>query len=135
VDVNATTIRLFLHLLAVCVWVGGQLTLAGLLPALRAAGGDVPKQVARQFNRVAWPFFGLAVATGIWNLTEVGVADRSTGYQVALFVKLVIVALSGVGAWAHSTATRRSTLAVWGAVSGVTSLAALLFGAILITTT
>ena len=28
---TATTVRLFLHVLAACVWVGGQLTLAGLV--------------------------------------------------------------------------------------------------------
>ena len=32
------TIRLFLHVLAATVWVGGQLTLAALVPVLRKAG-------------------------------------------------------------------------------------------------
>jgi len=31
------TIRLFLHVLAATVWVGGQITLAALVPALRGA--------------------------------------------------------------------------------------------------
>lgn len=33
---------LFLHLLAAAVWVGGQIVLAALVPALRAAGPDRP---------------------------------------------------------------------------------------------
>ena len=33
--VSRTTIRIFLHVLGATVWVGGQLTLAGLVPGLR----------------------------------------------------------------------------------------------------
>lgn len=128
-----TTIRIFVHLLAVSVWVGGQIVLVGLLPVLRRIGDDAPARVARQFNRVAWPAFAVAVATGIWNLTEVGLADRSTGYQVAVLVKLALVALSGVGAWLHAIAERRVNVAVWGAVTGVASIAAMLFGSVLVT--
>ena len=126
-------VRIGLHVLAASVWVGGQITMVALLPALRRAGGDVPKQAARHFNRVAWPFFGLAVVTGIWNVAEISVADRSTGYQVALLIKLSIVALSGLAAYQHATATRRSALAIWGAIGGVTALLAMFFGAILVT--
>lgn len=36
------TIRLFVHVLAATVWVGGQLTLLALLPAVRTLGGDAP---------------------------------------------------------------------------------------------
>lgn len=132
-ELDATTIRLFLHLLAVSVWVGGQIVLVGLLPVLRRIGDDAPARVARQFNRVAWPAFGLAVVTGIWNLSEVGLGDRSTGYQVAILVKLALVALSGVAAWLHAVAERRVNVAIWGAVTGMASIAAMLFGAILVT--
>ena len=31
------TIRLFLHILAASVWVGGQIVLAGLVPSLKRA--------------------------------------------------------------------------------------------------
>ncbi len=129
--INSNTIRLFLHVIAATVWVGGQLTLAGLVPALRRLDPTAPKAVARQFNRIAWPAFGVLVLTGVWNLVEVEVGDRSTAYQVTLFVKLSIVALSGISAFLHTQARSRRGLAIWGALSGVATIAALFFGVLL----
>ena len=62
--VSWATIRVFLHVVAATVWVGGQLTLAGLVPGLRSFGADAPRAVARRFNRIAWPAYGMLVATG-----------------------------------------------------------------------
>ena len=124
------TVRLFLHVLAATVWVGGQLTLAGLVPGLRTLGPDAPRTVARRFNRIAWPAFALLVVTGVWNVAVVDPAG-STEYAVTLFVKLAVVALSGVAAWRHSVSRTRSGLAVWGALTGVTALAALFLGVLL----
>ena len=131
--VTATTVRLFLHVLAATVWVGGQLTLAGLVPGLRALGEDAPRMVARRFNRIAWPAFGVLVATGVWNLVEVDVADTSTEYQITVFVKLLVVAAAGIGAAAHATAKTKPALAVWGAVSALASITALFLGVLLAT--
>ena len=122
------TIRLTLHLLGVTVWVGGQITMLGLLPALRASGGDLPKRIGQQFNRVAWPAFGLAVVTGLWNVGSISMADSPTNYQVTLFVKLFLVAASGLGAFLHGRAKTKAGLAVWGAVGLFAALAALLTG-------
>jgi len=69
--ITATSIRLFLHVLAATVWVGGQLTLAGLVPGLRAISTEAPRIAARSFNRIAWPAFAVLVATGIWNIADV----------------------------------------------------------------
>ena len=77
-DVHTATIRLFLHVLAATIWVGGQLTLAGVVPVLRRHAPDATRAVARQFDRIAWPAFGVLVATGVWNLLEVDVTDRSS---------------------------------------------------------
>ena len=129
--VTTDTVRLFLHVLAATVWVGGQLTLAGLVPGLRSIGDDAPRAVARRFNRIAWPAFAVLVATGIWNLFEVRLGDTSTEYQVTLFVKLLVVALSGVGAALHTRAATRQGLAVWGALSGLSALGALFLGILL----
>jgi putative copper export protein len=120
------TIRLFLHVLAASVWVGGQLVLAGLVPALRRLGPDAPRTVARRFNVIAWPAFWLAVATGVWNVAVVG--DEGGGVLVA---KLVAVVASGVAAWAHAHARSTRGVAVWGALTGLAALAALLLGVML----
>jgi len=126
--ITADTVRLFLHVLAATLWVGGQLTLAGLLPTLRAIGPDAPRAAARRFNLIAWPAYAVLVATGTWNLFQVSFSDRSTEWQVTLFVKLVIVALSGIAALTHSMSASRVVLAVGGSLAGVTSLAALYLG-------
>lgn len=131
-SVTLADFRLFLHVLAATVWVGGQITLAGLVPALRRAGADIPKAAAQAFGRVAWPAFGILVATGVWNIA----ADHeeihdSSAFRNTLIVKLVLVVLSGVAAFAHARATSRRGLAVWGAGTGLFALAALLFGVIL----
>ncbi len=129
--ISLDTIRLFAHVLAASVWVGGQLTLAGLVPGLRQISPEAPRVVARRFSRIAWPAFGVAVMTGMWNLMEINVADTSSEYQVTLGVKLGIVALSGIGAALHAVSSSRTELAVWGAVSGATALGALFFGVLL----
>jgi putative copper export protein len=121
--------RLFLHVLAATLWVGGQLTLAALVPALRPMGGEATRAAARAFRRVAWPAFGVLVVTGIWNLASLTADERnSTGI---LTVKLAAVLVSGVSAFAHERATSRRALAVWGALAGVSALVALLYGVVL----
>ena len=130
-SINEATIRLFLHVLAATVWVGGQITLAGLVPALRTVGDDAPRIVARAFNRIAWPAFGVLIITGVWNLTAVHVGDTSIEYQITLFVKLVVVALSGISAAAHIGARSRQALAFWGAVTGLSAIAAVFLGVLL----
>lgn len=126
--VNVETIRLFLHVLAATVWVGGQLTLAGLVPGLRALGPDTPRIVARRFNRFAWPAFGLLFLTGLWNLAETNVGDQPSGWIATLFAKLTVVAVSGISAALHIRAATKKALAVWGALSGLSALLALFYG-------
>jgi putative copper export protein len=121
------TIRLFLHVLAACVWVGGQLTLAALVPALRAAGAEVPKAAANAFNRVAWPAFGVLLLTGIWNVAAEQ-DDRGSAWDHTLVLKLVLVALSGVTAYLHAKASSRAAMAAYGALTGLTALGALFVG-------
>lgn len=122
------TVRLALHVLAATVWVGGQITLAGLVPGLRALDPDAPRAVARRFNRIAWPAYGVLVATGIWNLVESSFGDRSSAWQVTLFVKLLVVGLAGVAALAHSAASSKAVLAAGGALAGLSSLVAVVLG-------
>jgi hypothetical protein len=82
------TVRLILHVLAATVWVGGQLTLAALVPVLRSLGAEIPRTAARRFNQVAWPAFAVLIVTGVWNL--IAVRSQITGsYETTLAVKLI----------------------------------------------
>jgi putative copper export protein len=128
-DVDLDTIRLFLHVLAATVWVGGQLVLAALVPVLRRTAADAPRAAARAFNRVAWPAFAVLIATGVWNVLARG--DDGSGYRTTLVVKLVVVAVSGVTAVLHARATSRPALAVFGALTGLSALGALFLGMLL----
>jgi putative copper export protein len=120
--------RVFLHVIAATVWVGGQLVLAGLLSTLRGLGDDAPRAAARRFNALAWPAFAVLVVTGIWNLLEIEIGDTSTEYQVTLGLKLLLVAASGIGAFAHSNTTSKVVLAVGGALSAIGGIGAVLLG-------
>ena len=125
-------LRLFLHVVAASIWVGGQLALAGLVPALRRAGADIPKVAARAFSRVAWPAFGVLVLTGIWNVADVhDELDASSDFRNTLIVKLVLVVLSGVSAYAHQRATSKRGLALGGAGTAIFALAAMFYGIVL----
>jgi putative copper export protein len=129
-SVSWDTVRLFLHVLAATVWVGGQIVLAALVPVLRGLGADIPRAAARRFNQVAWPAFGVLLITGIWNIAAV--RSQVTGsYRTTLIVKLVVVIISGVTAALHARARSRAGIAVFGALTGVSALGALFLGVLL----
>ena len=87
----------------------------------------------RAFNLVAWPAFAVLLLTGVWNV--IAVRGQITGsYQVTLIVKLVVVAVSGVTAALHARAGstgNKAGLAVFGALTGISALAALFLGVLL----
>ena len=128
--VSWDTVRLFLHVLAATVWVGGQLTLAALVPVLRRLGTGVPRAAARRYNQVAWPAFAVLILTGIWNMIAVR-SQISGSYQATLVVKLIVVAISGVTAALHARARSTAGLAVFGTLTGLSALAALFLGVLL----
>ncbi len=122
--VSVATIRLFLHVFAATVWVGGQIALAGVVPVLRRVGGvEAARSVARRFQLFAWPAFGLLLVTGVWNLFAIKVGDRSSAYLTTLLVKLLLVAVSGMAALGHILFARRRP-ALGGALAGLGVLAA-----------
>jgi len=125
--VSWATVRVFLHVLAATVWVGGQLTLAGLVPGLRTLAPDAPRTVARRFNRIAWPAFGVLVATGIWNVLAIS-PDWDSAYGRTVMVKVLVVTASGTSAFLHAQTRGRGALAFFGAASGLTALGALFLG-------
>jgi putative copper export protein len=129
-DITMQTVRLFLHVLAATVWVGGQLTLAGLVPGLRIFSPDAPRAAARRFAQMAWPAYAVLIVTGIWNIVAVH-ASWSGTYGATLIIKIAVVALSGIAAWAHSVARSRAALAVWGSVAALSAITALFLGILL----
>jgi len=129
-SVSWDTIRLFLHVLAATIWVGGQITLAALVPVLRRLGAEIPRAAARRFNQVAWPAFAVLVITGIWNIAAVH-AQIKGSYEITLVVKLIVVAISGLTAALHARARKPAWIAVFGALTGLSALAALFLGIML----
>jgi hypothetical protein len=92
-------------------------------------GPDVPRAAARRFNLVAWPAYGVLVATGIWNV--LAVSHMSASYRTTLIAKVAVVAASGITAILHTRSKRPAGLAIWGALTGLTALAALFLGVVL----
>ena len=130
--VSWDTIRLFLHVLAATIWVGGQLVLAALVPVLRRFGSDTLSAAARRFNQVAWGAFAVLVVTGIWNIVVVRAQiSHSASYRTTLIVKLVVVVISGVTAALHIRSRTPRGRALLGALTGLSALAALFLGVLL----
>ena len=129
------TIRIFLHVLAASIWVGGQIVLAGLVPSLRRAVPESTKVAARAFAHVAWPAFAVVVITGLWNLSEISISTTSTAYQITLFVKISLAIVSGAAAAVHQVGRSRAALAVGGALGLLAALGAMFFGYLLSTGT
>lgn len=118
--------RLFLHVLAASIWVGGQFVLAGLVPTVRRFGEEAPRLVARAFNRIAWPAYAVLLLTGVWNVFEWPIDDLQHPW---IELKVLAATLSGVGAAVHQFARgNKVLLAVGGAASSVFAVAAMYMG-------
>ena len=128
---TAESIRLFLHVLAASVWVGGQIVLGGLVPKLRQAAPESLKVAAHAFARVAWPAFAVVVVTGMWNILDIKVGDMSTDYQVTMFVHVLLAMAAAMFVVIHSVGKTKLALAVGGALGLLTSLGAMFVGIIL----
>ena len=123
--------RLILHVLAATVWVGGQFTVAGLLPTIRTLGDDAPKKVARAFGRLLWPAYGVLLLTGFWNIGAVDAKHASSAWNAVLGIKIAVVLIAGVAVFLHQRSTSKVGLAVWGAIGALASVAALCLGVFL----
>jgi putative copper export protein len=123
--------RVFLHVLAAGVWVGGQIVVAGVAPALRkSSGSEGTKTLANGFARVAWPAFGLALITGVWGLI-VRDSTSSTAYSVTFGIKFLFYIAAGASAVAHARSTKRPVIAVTGALGLLFSLTVMFLGSVL----
>jgi putative copper export protein len=128
---TASTVRLFLHVMAATIWVGGQFALAGVVPVLRRQAPETTKAVARAFAKVAWPSFAVLVVTGIWNLVEIDITDTTTAYQATVFAKIALAMIAAVAVAVHSIGTSKLALALGGAIGALASVAALFLGVLL----
>lgn len=116
------------HLLAAGVWIGGLITLGALVTAVRGAGADrsVLQAMARQFGKVSWAAMGIAVVTGVIQLSrlEFSLSD-DTGYAAALMIKLVLVGIAAGLALLHQLTAKTDSPAKRGMVQGLILVASL----------
>lgn len=131
--ISLESFRLFLHVMAATVWVGGQLTLLGLIPVLRSVSPEAPAAAARRFNLIAWSAFVVLFITGIWNLLAESPGSMGTAWNATLGLKLMMVAATGIAAAFHAGAKSKAVLAIGGAVSLFAGIAAVLLGIMLST--
>jgi heme A synthase len=100
------------------------------VPVVRRSAAAATRPVARRFAVVAWVAFAVLVATGIWNVVaewhRFDAADR-----VTLNIKIVLVAISAIAAWVHQRSRRPALLAIFGALSALTAVLAVLLGVVL----
>jgi putative copper export protein len=122
-----TIVRLSLHVLGACVWVGGQLVLAGLVVTLRGISRDAPGKVARAFARFTWPAYGLLIVTGVWNVAAVG-SSATSDWNAVFGIKMFCVIVAGLGAFLHTKATSPRARGVFAGVGMIATIAALVLG-------
>jgi putative copper export protein len=138
VGISWVTVALWLHIVAACIWIGGQVTVAAIIPMLRDQR-DLARRVGRRYQAIAWPAFAVLIVTGLLNVANAGLRwsllfDSPAGRT--LVIKLAFVALSGVAAGVHVVvqAPRRrhagSSAVGWSAVLGSISLVAALLAAL-----
>jgi putative copper export protein len=125
------SLRIFLHVLAVAVWVGGQIVLAGLVPAIRASAPEALPKVAQAFARVAWPAMIVIVFTGMWGLGSSSASDSDTAYMVTFAVKMVMVFIAVAATVVHSQGNSKAAKAIGGALGLLGSLLAAYAGILL----
>ena len=110
--------------MAVAVWVGGQIVLAGLVPAVRKVAPEAMKTMAQGFARIAWPAFVLIVFTGVWGLASTDVANQSSNYTATFGIKMLIVGVAVIATLVHSHGTSKAAKGIGGAVGLLASLLA-----------
>jgi putative copper export protein len=125
------SLRIFLHLMAVAVWVGGQIVLAGLVPTIRVTAPEALPKVAQAFARVAWPAMIVIVLTGAWGLGVVDAADAGTKYLTTFAMKMLLVFVAIAATLIHSQGTSKAAKAIGGAFGLLGSLLAAYAGILL----
>jgi putative copper export protein len=137
-SISGADVVLWLHVIAASIWIGGQVTVAVVIPALRRYSA-LARTVGQRYQMIAWPAYLVLVVTGILNVGNAGLpwsdlSDSTVGRT--LMVKLGFVGLSGLAAAVHAflQAPRRSDIAtsrpVASALLGSSSLLAAVIAAL-----
>jgi putative copper export protein len=125
------SLRTYLHILAVCVWLGGQIVLAGIVPKLRKTNPDALSNIAKGYATIAWPAMILIVFTGAWGLAATDAADKSSAYMITLGVKMMLVATTVIATLIHSNGTTKLAKGLGGAIGLLATLFAAYCGVLL----
>jgi len=125
------SLRTYLHILAVCVWLGGQIVLAGIVPKLRKTNPDALSNIAKGYSTIAWPAMILIVFTGAWGLAATDAADKSSAYMITLGVKMMLVAATVIATLIHSNGTTKLAKGLGGAIGLLATLFAAYCGVLL----
>ena len=125
------SLRTYLHLLAVCVWLGGQVVLAGVVPKLRKTNPEALTNIAKGYASIAWPAMILIVFTGAWGLAATDTANQSTEYMVTFGVKMLLVAGAVIATLIHSNGTSKIAKGLGGGIGLLATLVAAYCGVLL----
>ncbi len=141
---SGANLVLWVHILAACVWIGGQIVLAMLVPLLRRDRA-ILAAAGRRYQLVAWAAFAVLIATGLGNMANAGISSHdltTTPTGRTLTVKLGFVALSGVAAALHAfvvapragerpTSVLRAASGILGVVALLAAMLAALYGVLI----
>ena len=125
------SLRTYLHLLVVCVWLGGQVVLAAVVPKLRKTNPEALTNIAKGYASIAWPAMILIVFTGVWGLAATDTANQSTEYMVTFAVKMLLVAGAVIATLVHSNGTSKLAKGLGGAIGLLATLVAAYCGVLL----
>jgi putative copper export protein len=125
------SLRIYLHILSVCVWLGGQVVLAGVVPKLRKTNPEALANIAKGYASIAWPAMFLIVFTGAWGLAETDTANQSSEYMVTFGIKMLLVASAVIATLIHSNGTSKLAKGLGGAIGLLATLFAAYCGVLL----
>ncbi len=125
------SLRTFLHILAVCVWLGGQIVLAGVVPKLRKTNPDALTDIAKGFAAIAWPAMVLIVFTGAWGLADTNTSSQTSDYMITFGIKMLLVASAVIATLIHSNGTSKLAKGLGGAIGLLATLFAAYCGVLL----
>jgi putative copper export protein len=110
----------FIHLMAAATWMGGLITLAALVMALRREGAEraMLQAAARQFARVAWVAMAIAVVTGVAQVVMLNWPWSYGRLHLKMGLVLAVILLT----LGHQLTAKRSSPAVRGIVNLVVLL-------------